>query len=304
MSDASEAIATVVLSGRPVAEALNLETTRRWETTKRPEDPVPCLASVAIGEGSPFHLYQRQQKRAVEKLGFNFRGLLLPEGVTQERLVEAVADLNGDPTIHGIIVQHPLPKQLDFFALMSKVAPEKDIDGVGAVNLGRLLARRPLHVPAVALAAQDILRAYHIPTQGEHLVVVGRSETVGLPTALLHLMKGESADATVTVVHSQSRDRDRIIGMGRVVISCAGVPEMLHRGNVARGAAVVDVGLSTVDDPSAPNGVRMSGDAQNLQGWAGALTPVPGGVGPVTVAELLRSTVKGWEISTGKGVPP
>ncbi len=304
MSAPGSAVSTEILSGRRVAEAMNVETVQRWKSKKRPQDPVPGLASVAVGEGSPFHLYQRQQRRAAEKLGLAFKGIVLPQRTTPEELHRVVNDLNKDPTVHGIILQHPLPSPLDFFSVMSMVEPAKDIDGVGAVNLGRLLSRRPMHVPAVALAARDILRSYRVQISGEPVVVVGRSETVGLPTALLLLMKGEPGDATVTVAHSRSKDLDGIISRGKVLISCAGVPGLLHRKNVAAGTTVIDVGLSTVPDASAPGGTRMAGDTVGLEGWAAALTPVPGGVGPVTVSELLRSTVMGWELTLGLSEAP
>ncbi len=299
MKSSESGEATRELLGRPVADELNRGTEERWRKQLKPELSVPCLASIAVGEGSPFHLYQRQQKRAAEKLGLAFRGLLLSADAPRKELEATLRSLDSDPTVHGIILQHPLPPPLDFFSLISEISATKDVDGVGEVNLGRLVERRPLHVPAVALATTEILRHYHIPTSGAHVVVVGRSETVGIPTALLYLGKGPTGDATVTVTHSKTRGLSEILATADIIVSCAGSPGIVHRGNVRKGATVIDVGLAAVEDPNATGGVRMAGDSEGLAGWAGNLTPVPGGVGPVTVAELLRNTVMAWELSSG-----
>jgi len=294
-------IKTLELSGRPVAEEILANTRGRWEERARTGRDPPCLASVAVGEGSPFHIYQRQQRRAVERLGMTFREVLLPEEVSPQSLREALHTLNGDPGVHGIILAHPLPSRLDFFSLIEEVSPQKDIDGVGPLSLGRLMARRRVHAPAVALATVDILKHYGLSPSGKRIVIVGRSETVGLPTALLFLSRGPWGDATVTIAHSGTRHLDEVLRQGEMVISAAGHPGTVNRANVAEGAVVLDVGLSTVPDPSKPGGTRGVGDVDRngLDGWAGAITPVPGGVGPVTVAELLRNLEIAWELSTG-----
>jgi methylenetetrahydrofolate dehydrogenase (NADP+)/methenyltetrahydrofolate cyclohydrolase len=298
-----EGIETLELSGRPVAERITAAMRQRLGSHREEGDPVPCLASVAIGTEGPFLVYQRQQKRSVEKAGLSFREVILPELSSNTEVREALRSLNDDRTVHGIILQHPLPHGLDFFSLVSTISPEKDVDGVGINSLGRLAARRPIHVPAVAMAAIDILKHYGLSPSGKRAVVLGRSETVGIPTVLLLLMKGEWGNATVTVAHSGTPDLDDVVREAEVVISCTGKPGIVNRGNVAKLATVVDVGLSTVPDPSKPGGVRVVGDTDggNLKGWAGAVTPVPGGVGPVTVAELLNGLVLGWELVLGRG---
>ncbi len=211
--------------------------------------------------------------------------------------------LDADPSVDAVIVEHPLPPPLDFRRLVDQLRPEKDVDGVGTDSLGRLVTRRPGHAPAVARAAIDVARHYRLPLSGERVVVIGRSETVGLPLAILLLGRGEGADATVTVAHAKSRSlREALLG-ARVVFSCVGRPNLLDRTNVPEGAAVIDVGLSSVADPSRPGGQRAVGDAnaEALDGWASALTPVPGGVGAVTVAELLAATVRAaeWAVDGG-----
>lgn len=266
---------------------------------KKAGDPTPCLASIAIGEGSPFNVYQKQQRKSVEKLGMAFKEVVLPLDVSTGSLKETLRTLNADRDVHGIILAHPLPRQLDFFSLMEVLSPEKDVDGVGPLSLGRLMAGRRLHAPAVALASLDILRHYGVSPSGKRVIVVGRSETVGLPTALLLLAKGIWGDATVTVAHSRSSKLDDILLSGEIIVSCAGVPGIVNRRNVAEGAVIVDVGLSTVPEKSREGTYSIVGDVdrRDLDGWASGITPVPGGVGPVTVAELLRNLLTGWELT-------
>lgn len=291
---------TLELVGKPVADRIYEETRHRWGEHLTGQTP-PCLASVAVGEDGPFRLYQRQQKRTAERHGITFREVVMPVDASEFEIRRQLEGLSADPGVHGILLQHPLPKPLDFFTLASVISPEKDIDGVGMANLGRLVARKPLHVPAVALATIEILKFYGLSPSRKRVTVLGRSETVGLPTALLLLMKGQWGDATVTVAHSGTPELDQVILESEIVIACAGKPGIVHRSNVRRGATVVDVGISPVADPSKPGGVAMVGDAkrEELLGWAGAITPVPGGVGPVTVAELMRNTVVGWEMVSG-----
>lgn len=291
------------LEGRPWADELYASLKRRVELHLGKGRPRPRLASVAVGEGGPFQVYQRQQGKMAERAGMEFEAVVLSSTAAQSELEERLDALERDPRVSGVILQHPLPGPLDFRRAIGHLSAAKDVDGVGSENLGLLAAHHPVQVPAVAAAARDLLVRNAIPTRGRPVLVVGRSETVGIPTALLLLQRGEGGDATVTVAHSRSRDLDAVIGRAEVVVSCAGQPDLLHRGNVREGAVVVDVGLSTLPDPSKPSGVRMAGDAKaaDLEGWASALSPVPGGVGPLTVAELMANCLKGYELQGGWG---
>ncbi len=292
--------------GKTFSEEIYARTRKRIEEAGRGGRPAPRLASVAVGEGGPFNVYQRQQGKMAAKAGIDFQPLLLPTSVPQQELDERLRALDRDPSVSGVILQHPLPQGLDFLRAVSMLRPAKDVDGVGTENLGRLAAHRPVQVPAVASAARDLLVHYGGSPAGRRILVLGRSETVGVPTALLLLLRGEMGDATVTVAHSRSRDLGSVIRGAEVVISCVGHAGLLTRENVARGALVVDVGVSTVPDASKPGGVRTVGDADasSLEGWAGALTPVPGGVGPVTVANLMSNCARAYELLSPGGSGP
>ncbi len=288
---------TTRLEGRPVADAID-KTSRASVAAVGGGTSAPSLVSVHRGADTPFRFYLRRQAKAASALGISFRDVSLDPGDGADELVSTLRGLDRDPAVHGVLVEHPLPAPFDFFRALDELRPEKDIDGVGARNLGRLLEHRPVHVPAVARAALAIARHYRLPLEGEPTVVLGRSTTVGLPLALLLALPGPGANAAVTVLHSKSGDLAARLAGARTIFSCVGQPGLLHRGNVPEGAHIVDVGLSTAPDPQRPGSSVAVGDAdaRSLDGWAGALTPVPGGVGPVTVAELMASTVRAWQM--------
>ena len=285
------------LYGKPVGEAL-LDEVRSQIRHGSGSRPPPVLASVHLGSGGPFAFYLKQQERTATAVGVGFRDVSLPEETSTARLREQIQELEGDRSVHAVLVQHPLPKGVDFRAVVDELSPEKDVDGVGSVNLGGLVEGRPAHAPAVALAVLQILRHYSIATRGHRFAVIGRSPTVGLPLALLLSARGESGDATVTVAHSRTPNLVQVLAGNEVIVSCAGIPGLLTRDVVPKGAVVIDVGLSSVADPSAPSHVRAAGDADqvSLDGWVDAITPVPGGVGPVTVAQLMRNVLDAWNM--------
>ncbi len=290
------------LDGRPVAEEID-EATRRGVRSASGA-PVPSLVSVHRADGGAFGFYLRRQARAAESVGVAFRDVALAPTDSAPELSQRLRELDRDPGVHAVLLEHPLPATFDFFRAISELRAEKDVDGVGAVNLGRLVARRPTHVPAVARAALAIARHYRLPVEGERVAVVGRSETVGLPLALCLLGRESGMNATVTVAHARTPALARALAGARTVFSCAGQPGLLTRAVVPEGAAVVDVGLSSVPDRSAKGGVRAAGDADaaSLEGWASALTPVPGGVGPVTVAELMAGALRARDLQIGGGL--
>lgn len=281
------------LDGKPVAAAIDART----RDAVRAGTP-PSLVSVHRGVESPFRFYLRRQARAAESVGVAFREAALAPTDGPDALVARLRELDRDPSVHAVLLEHPLPAPFDFHRAISELRPEKDVDGVGAVNLGRLVSQRPTHVPAVARAAIAIARHYRLPLEGEPVAVIGRSETVGLPLAICLAGRAEGMHATVTIAHSRTRDLGRSLAGARTIFSCVGQPGLLDREVVPEGAAIVDVGLSSVPDPAAKGGFRAAGDADPvvLDGWASALSPVPGGVGPVTVAELMSSAVRARDL--------
>jgi methylenetetrahydrofolate dehydrogenase (NADP+) / methenyltetrahydrofolate cyclohydrolase len=293
-------ILTRQLLGKPVGESLLEEVRSRIQRRGGSASP-PVLASVHLGSGGPFSFYLKRQERTAQTVGVGFRDVLLPDSTSTAELQEKIRALDADPAIHAVLVQHPLPRGVDFQTAVDELSPVKDVDGVGSVNLGGLVEGHPVHAPAVALAVLQILRHYSISPRGHRVAVVGRSSTVGLPLALLLAGHGESGDATVTVAHSRTPRLGEALAGNDIIVSCAGVPGLLTRSVVPEGAVVIDVGLSSVPDPTASSGARAVGDADvgALDGWAEAITPVPGGVGPVTVAQLMWNVVVGWGMLLG-----
>ncbi len=286
---------TVRLEGKPVAEAID-RATRTQVAAASAGAPAPTLVSLHRGVASPFRFYLKRQARAAGALGISFREESLAPSDGPPELVARVRSLDRDPAVHGVLLEHPLPAPFDFLRAVDELRPQKDVDGVGSRNLGRLVAQRPIHVPAVARAAVAIAQHYRLPLDGEKVVVLGRSETVGLPLSLLLAGRPPGPNATVTLVHSKTRDLAGALAGARTIFSCVGQPGLLQRTLVPEGANVVDVGLSSVPDPDRPGTAKAVGDAdaRSLDGWAASLTPVPGGVGPVTVAELMANVVRAW----------
>jgi methylenetetrahydrofolate dehydrogenase (NADP+)/methenyltetrahydrofolate cyclohydrolase len=293
------------LEGAPVVEELD-RASRDLLRSAPTEAGRPCLASVHLGTEGPFERYLRGQRKAAGALGIRFREEVLERSEGGPGLVARVRTLDRDPTVHGVILEHPLPDPYDFASAIAELRPEKDVDGVGATSLGRLVSGRPSHAPAVCLAALAIARHYGLSYTGVPVTVVGRSPTVGLPLALLLAQRFPGPNATVTVAHSKTPDLAATLASARTVFSCAGHPRLLTRSLVPKGAAVVDIGLSTLPSARTPGASVLSGDAdpESLDGWASAVTPVPGGVGPVTVAQLMWNTVKAWRWQTHTGEVP
>ncbi|MGA7922641.1 MAG: bifunctional 5,10-methylenetetrahydrofolate dehydrogenase/5,10-methenyltetrahydrofolate cyclohydrolase [Thermoplasmata archaeon] len=291
------------LEGRPVAETRFVELRARVEEVQRSGLAPPSLVSVHRSNSSPFSVYLRGQARGAAAGGVDFRAEPLPEDLTSDALSQFMARLAGRADIDAVLLEHPLPEALDFRRAIDQLPPEKDVDGVGSINLGRLMAGRPIHVPAVVLAVQSLLAHYEIPTAGQRIAVLGRSGTVGAPMAIRLASRDPRGNATVTVLHSKSSGLQEALAGSHVIVSCAGVPGLLGRSVVPKDSVVVDVGLSTVPDPSRPTGVRVQGDARadELEGWVESFTPVPGGVGPVTVAELIGNAVHAWELTHSGG---
>lgn len=264
-------------------------------TSLKARGVVPGLAAVLVGDHAPSHAYVRMKARACDEAGLYNETITRPATVSEEELLSLIDRLNADPNIHGILVQLPLPKHVDATRVLRRVHPGKDVDGFHPENAGKLAAGDAAGFrPATPFGVQQLLIREGIETTGKHAVVVGRSNLVGRPMALLLLQDGPGGNATVTVCHSRTRDIGAITRTADILIVAIGKPQFIRGDMIKPGATVIDVGTNRVDDPSAKQGYRLVGDVNfaEAEQVAGAITPVPGGVGPMTITMLLFNTVR------------
>ncbi len=285
-----------LILGKDVSEEIYTELRQRIEALKA-KGTVPGLAVILVGEDPASQVYVRKKGEMCEQLGMRSTIIRMPSTATQDELLVRIAELNSDPDIHGFLVQLPLPEGIDERAVIDAVAPEKDVDCFHPSNVGKLLAGNPDFVPATPAGVQQMLVRSGVETRGKHVVVVGRSNIVGKPMAALMMQKGEAADSTVTVVHSRTRDLGSITRQADILVVAIGKPGFITADDVKEGAVVIDVGTNRVEDPSSPKGSRLVGDVdfESVKEKASAITPVPGGVGPMTICMLMANTVRAAE---------
>ncbi|MGB2910972.1 MAG: bifunctional methylenetetrahydrofolate dehydrogenase/methenyltetrahydrofolate cyclohydrolase FolD [Anaerolineales bacterium] len=254
--------------------------------------PPPGLATVLVGENPASEVYVRMKQKACAKAGIESFGYTLPATSTQEEVENLVAELNADPKVNGILVQLPLPSGLDDERVLNAIDIEKDVDGFHPINIGRLAqkGRESMFVPCTPNGCLYLLDEMNVQIEGANAVVLGRSNIVGMPLALLLVKR----DATVTICHSRSQDLPGITRQADILLAAVGRPEMVKADWVKPGAVVIDVGTNRIDDPSTEKGYRLVGDVDfdEVKEVAGMLSPSPGGVGPMTIAMLLRNTVR------------
>ena len=253
----------------------------------------PGLAVVLVGDDPASHVYVSNKVRTCGELGIHSEKIVLPAETTQQELLDVVARLNADPAIHGILVQSPPPHHIDEAAVIRAIDPAKDVDGFHPENVAKLALEDPAgFVPCTPAGCMRLLADAGIPTAGAEAVVVGRSMIVGKPMALLLLAKG--ADATVTIAHSRTKDLPAVCRRADILIAAVGRPEMIRGEWIKPGATVIDVGINRVADPTKKSGHRLTGDVafEECLPHAAAITPVPGGVGPMTIAMLMKNTLQ------------
>ncbi|MEX2528541.1 MAG: bifunctional methylenetetrahydrofolate dehydrogenase/methenyltetrahydrofolate cyclohydrolase FolD [Gemmatimonadota bacterium] len=295
-------MAARILSGTETAKQVLEEVRGRVAAFRERTGEVPGLATVLVGEDPASQVYVSMKNRDAREVGLSSRQITLPEDTPEAELLGVVAGLNADPSIHGILVQLPLPKQINEERVLEAILPAKDVDGFHPVNVGRLSTGSvDVLAPCTPRGVVELLIRGDIPTQGRHAVVVGRSNIVGRPMASLLLRRGPGGDATVTVAHSRTADLAQVTRLADILIVAVGRPDTVTASMVKPGAVVVDVGVNRVDDPSAPKGYRLVGDVSydEVAEVASAITPVPGGVGPMTRAMLLANTVDAAQRSHG-----
>lgn len=286
-----------IIDGKATAQRIRDEIKVAVDKRKAEGKNVPGLATVLIGENPASKVYVRSKQKACEEAGINSFGFNLPGDATQEEAENLVRQLNSDPKINGILVQLPLPKHLDEEKLLAAIDLAKDVDGFHPVNIGRLAqkGREPLFVPCTPAGCMVLLEEAGAQISGANAVVLGRSNIVGMPVALL-LVK---ANATVTITHSRTKDLPSVVRQADILVAAIGQPEMVKKDWVKPGAYVIDVGINHKDDPTAKRGYRLVGDVafDEVSEVAAGITPVPGGVGPMTIAMLLKNTLHAAELA-------
>lgn len=283
----------ILIDGKAIAQRIN-EQTRAAVSELAARGVKPGLAVVIVGDDPASHAYVRSKEKTARDLGMHSVKRELPRETTQQQLLAIVRELNADPAIHGILVQSPPPAHIDERAIIEALDPRKDVDGFHPVNVAKLALGDPdAFVPCTPLGCQRLLIESGIETAGANVVVLGRSMIVGKPMALLLMNKGRGGDATVTVAHSRTRNLPEVCSRADILIAAIGRPEFVKADFVRDGAVVIDVGINRISDPAAPKGSRLVGDVAfaEVAPKCNAITPVPGGVGPMTIAMLMNNTV-------------
>jgi 5,10-methylene-tetrahydrofolate dehydrogenase/methenyl tetrahydrofolate cyclohydrolase len=289
-----------IIDGKAVANRMQDEIATAVSRMQAEHGITPGLAAVLVGDNPASRQYVSMKRRRCEKVGIASFGYELPESTTQAELERLIQELNSDPKVHGILVQLPLPDHIDEEAILGTVALEKDVDGFHPINIGRLAmkGRDPLFIPATPHGCMVLLEEVGAEISGANAVVLGRSNIVGLPAAMLLLER----NATVTICHSRTKDLPAVTSEADILITAVGRPEMVRKEWVKPGAIVIDVGSNRIDDPSTEKGYRWVGDVafDEVAEVAGAITPSPGGVGPMTITMLLKNTLRAAELAVAK----
>lgn len=285
-----------LILGKEISESIYAELRERISALKA-EGVTPGLAVVLVGEDPASQTYVRMKGRKCEELGMRSVQVVLPESTTQEELLSKVAELNADPEIDGFLVQLPLPSHIDENAVINAVSPTKDVDCFHPFNVGKMLIGEPLFLPATPAGVQQMLVRSGVQTAGKHVVVVGRSNIVGKPMAAMMMQRGEGANATVTVAHSRTEDLASVTKTADILIVAVGRPGFITADMVKEGAVVIDVGTNRIPDPSKKSGSRLVGDVDfdAVSEKTSMITPVPKGVGPMTICMLMANAVKAAE---------
>ena len=282
-----------LIDGKAFAAALRERISAAVSDLAAREGLTPGLAVVLVGEDPASEVYVRSKRRTCADLGIASFSHDLPANATEKRLLALIAKLNADPKVHGILVQVPLPKHMDEQRVLNAISPDKDVDGFHPVNVGRLLNGEEAFVSCTPAGCQELLKRWGYDPAGKHVVIVGRSNIVGKPLAALLMQKAKGANATVTVCHSRTKNLAALTRQADILVAAIGVPEFVTARMVREGAVVIDVGVNRIPDATKKSGTRLVGDVAfaGVAKKARAITPVPGGVGPMTIAMLMRNTV-------------
>ena len=286
----------IIIDGKKISSDIKNELKARVENITA-KGIKPKLALLLVGEDAASQMYVRSKERYCNDIGIESVVLRMPNTTTEEEVLDIIDKWNNDKTVNGILVQLPLPKHINESKVLLSISPSKDVDGFHPENVGRLVAGLPSYVPCTPLGIYELLKRYKINLKGKHCVVVGRSNIVGKPIANLLMQKEPNANAIVTVCHSAAPDISYYTKQADVLIAAVGSPELIKGEDVKEGVVVIDVGINRVEDPSTEKGYRVVGDVNfaEVSKKASAITPVPGGVGPMTIAMLILNTLRSAE---------
>ncbi len=282
-----------ILDGKKISNQIKDEIAIDVAQMKERGEKVPHLAAVLVGNDGASLTYVGSKVRSCKKIGFESTLIHLPEETTEEALLKQVEALNTNPDIDGYIVQLPLPKHIDEEKVLMAVDPDKDVDGFHPTNFGKMALDMESFISATPFGIMELLRRYNVDTEGKHTVVIGRSHIVGRPISILMSQKGKAANATVTLTHSRTKNIEAFTQKADIIVSALGVPNFLKAEMVKDGAVIIDVGITRVPDETKERGYYITGDVdfENVSKKASYITPVPGGVGPMTIAMLLKNTL-------------
>jgi len=287
----------IILDGRKTSNEIKEEIAEEVRKLKSEGRKTPHLAAILVGSDGASMTYVNAKVKACEKVGFNSTLIDLPHDTTEEQLLNEISDLNKDDDIDGFIVQLPLPKQIDEQKVLMAVQPNKDVDGFHPVNVGKMTLELPTFLSATPFGILELLKRYEVETSGKNVVVIGRSNIVGRPMSILLSQKRKVGNATVTVAHSRTKNLSELTKSADIIVAALGIPEFLKGEMVKEGVTIIDVGITRVKDESKKRGYRLAGDVhfESVSKKASFITPVPGGVGPMTIAMLLKNTLLSCE---------
>tara|TARA_R110002073_G_scaffold93546_4_gene218394 strand:+ start:8114 stop:8992 length:879 start_codon:yes stop_codon:yes gene_type:complete len=287
-----------ILDGRKISNDIKDEIAAQVATMKSNSEKVPHLAAVLVGTDGASMTYVGAKVKACERIGFDSTLIDLPEETTEEELLNHIDNLNNNDEIDGFIVQLPLPKHIDEQKVLMAVDPDKDVDGFHPTNVGKMTLDLPSFLPATPFGILELLERYNVETSGKHVVVMGRSHIVGRPMSILMSQKRKAGNATVTVVHSRTQNLAEFTREADIIVAAIGISEFLKGDMVKEGVVIIDVGITRVPDDTKKRGYRLAGDVdfESVSKKASYITPVPGGVGPMTIAMLLKNTLLAREM--------
>ena len=286
----------IILDGKKTSNDIKDEITDEVNSIISKGDRPPHLAAVIVGNDGASLTYVGSKVRACEKVGFDSTLVSLDDSISEKELLDKVYELNNDKKIDGYIVQLPLPEHIDTQKVLLAVDPKKDVDGFHPVNFGRMALNLPTFISATPNGIMELLKRYEVPTEGKNTIVIGRSDIVGKPVSILMGLKTNPGNSTVTLAHSRTKNIEDLIKQADIVISALGVPHFIKEDMIKEGATVIDVGITRVEDDS-EKGYKIVGDVdyENVSKKSSFITPVPGGVGPMTIAMLLKNTLQAYK---------